>query len=692
MHTSKLVLSAAALAVLARADPNDWVNPAYMQAAANHAPVGTTKAMQSILHQAAKSAKGGPWMLTNSTVFAPSGNPRDYFSWAPYHWPDCNWCNASHVNSTNSGPAAPAPTLADSGGQESDGSEEETESLRKRAAEGQAWDSRIPLDWTPENETSIDTDRPVGRSFNALSNFRRPVKRDHNVEGTPVSDVVSSEASPSSSTLQDASTAQPTAAGLPNDGYAHFDVKAPARSKPPPAAVTASRAAQAGADKGPQVSATKAPSSSSKAPSCTVSSTYVAPTATYSVCKYIRKDGQVNPDVRTLNASDYMGKVTQAGIMNALAWVLTKDGEYSRVSASYIDAYFASNTTGMSPNLNYGQIVRGPPGNQLGSFMAVVDLRGITRVANAVQILRQTAAPDWTLDRDRRMVVWAKSYLNWLQTSDIGKKSAAAANNHATFHANQIIALQILIGDYAGAKGTISTFFSTTFKEQITATGEQPFEAVRTHPYHYRAFNLEGLIVIAKLADQLGVNVWQAQSKYGATIQTAIDFTMKLDPKSEDVQEMVPHVMVAAVAYGDPKGKYIAWIKATLPEYDTKTYWAWNQIGAFTASPTSAKKPKAKRSQIFVQPDNASEPLEEENEEVKPVAGSLQKVELQPLPVSYIPAVEDFNHLEPPLSLVKRLTARATRLFARSSNSTGTISSDWAAVLRSREGNNFGQA
>jgi len=195
------------------------------------------------------------------------------------HWPDCNWCNASHINSTNSGPAAPAPTLADSGTQTSDATEEETDSLRKRAAEGQAWDSWVPLAWTPENETSVDTDRPVGRSFNALSNFRRPVKRDDDVEGTPVSLVLSSE---SSTSIQDASIAQPTAAGLPSDGYAHFDVKAPAKSKPPPAAVTASRAAQAGADKGPQVSATKAPSSNSQAPSCTVSSTYVAPTASES--------------------------------------------------------------------------------------------------------------------------------------------------------------------------------------------------------------------------------------------------------------------------------------------------------------------------------------------------------------------------------------------------------------------------
>ena len=239
-----------------------------------------------------------------------------------------------------------------------------------------------------------------------------------------------------------------------------------APSKPPPAAATASRAAKAGVDKGPQVSATQKPSSTSKSPSCTPSTTYVAPTASesefipsfppfmrrlarrtsrdtklmrfthgaggqretaYSVCKYKQRDGQVNPDVRSLNSSDYMGKVTQAGITNALAWVLTRDADYSRVASTIIDTFFADNATGMNPNLNYGQVVRGPPGNQLGSFMAVVDLRGLTKVANAVQLLRQSNSPDWTLDRDRRLVAWAKSYLNWLQTSPIGKKSGTAA-------------------------------------------------------------------------------------------------------------------------------------------------------------------------------------------------------------------------------------------------------------------------
>lgn len=135
----------------------------------------------------------------------------------------------------------------------------------------------------------------------------------------------------------------------------------------------------------------------------------------------------MNPDVRVLNSSDYMGKVTQAGITNALSWVLTKDPDYSRTASSFIDIFFADNTTGMNPNLNYGQVVRGPPGNQYGSFMAIVDLRGVTKIANAVQLLRQSNAPDWTLDRDRRMVGWAKGYINWLQTSLIGKKSGTAA-------------------------------------------------------------------------------------------------------------------------------------------------------------------------------------------------------------------------------------------------------------------------
>ena len=51
------------------------------------------------------------------------------------------------------------------------------------------------------------------------------------------------------------------------------------------------------------------------------------------------------------------------------------------------------------------------------------------------------------------------------------------------------------VGDTKGATTTLSSYFKKQFLDQIAASGEQPFEAVRTRPYHYRAFNLEAMIV-----------------------------------------------------------------------------------------------------------------------------------------------------------------------------------------------------
>ena len=72
----------------------------------------------------------------------------------------------------------------------------------------------------------------------------------------------------------------------------------------------------------------------------------------------------------------------------------------------------------------------------------------------------------------------------------------------------------MLVNDTTSATATIQKYFSTLYKNQINATGEQvravsrdesylhpltyrpqPFEAVRTRPYHYRSYNLAAMIV-----------------------------------------------------------------------------------------------------------------------------------------------------------------------------------------------------
>lgn len=51
------------------------------------------------------------------------------------------------------------------------------------------------------------------------------------------------------------------------------------------------------------------------------------------------------------------------------------------------------------------------------------------------------------------------------------------------------------MGDKDGAAAAISEFFKGIYLKQIVKSGEQPFEAARTRPYHYRAYNLAAMIV-----------------------------------------------------------------------------------------------------------------------------------------------------------------------------------------------------
>jgi hypothetical protein len=93
--------------------------------------------------------------------------------------------------------------------------------------------------------------------------------------------------------------------------------------------------------------------------------------------------------------------------------------------------------------------------------------------------------------------------------------------------------------------------------------------------------------VNAKLGDQLGLNMWTAKSRYGATIQTATNFLMATNPGSEDITELYPHVASVAAAYGDPTGKYLAFLQQGDPDYASKPYWFYSQPAALRGAPAA---------------------------------------------------------------------------------------------------------
>ena len=68
-------------------------------------------------------------------------------------------------------------------------------------------------------------------------------------------------------------------------------------------------------------------------------------------------------------------------------------------------------------------------------------------------------------------------------------------SNHGSFYFNQIAALKIVVGNNSGAVDVLGEYFDGIYKNQINADGEQPLEAERTRPYHYRAYNLAAMLV-----------------------------------------------------------------------------------------------------------------------------------------------------------------------------------------------------
>lgn len=104
------------------------------------------------------------------------------------------------------------------------------------------------------------------------------------------------------------------------------------------------------------------------------------------------------------------------------------------------------------------------------------------------------------------------------------------------------------------------------------------------------------------MGDQLGLNFWTAKSKYGATIQTALDYTMSVNPKGEDISDIFPHVAAVAAAYGDPQGRYAAFLQKHVNDYQSQPFWFYDQSAALPNSPAGKTKKRSSDPMIFVNP------------------------------------------------------------------------------------------
>lgn len=306
---------------------------------------------------------------------------------------------------------------------------------------------------------------------------------------------------------------------------------------------------------------------------------------------YIRRDGERNPEIGKIPDHRTMDEMAGRVETLALAYFFTGNEAYAAKAAEMLRIWFLAPDTRMNSNLKYAQSVSGL---NTGRGIGLIESRSLTRVVDAIGLLESSHA--WTAADDRGLKEWFTQFLQWMQESANGRAESAAKNNHGTYYDVQAVSFALFLGKTDLAVEILNTARQKRIALQIEPDGRQPLELVRTKAWSYSTGNLGGLMLLAALGDDVGVDLWHFRTPDGRSIPTALDYLVPfaLGEKKWSYQQLgewppqalYPLIRKAALKYPDRQYKaLLSKIPKVAPE---------NRINLLSPKPnepdTAAKK------------------------------------------------------------------------------------------------------
>ncbi|WP_260706465.1 alginate lyase family protein [Edaphobacter flagellatus] len=272
---------------------------------------------------------------------------------------------------------------------------------------------------------------------------------------------------------------------------------------------------------------------------------------------YIRRDGEHNPEIKKITDHDQLGRLGEDSRNLALAWYLTGNAAYADRAALLIRTWFLVPATRMNPNLEFGQ---GIPGINTGRGIGLIETRSLMPIADAAGLL--AGSPAWTAADQKGLTDWYAAFLKWMLDSQKGRDEDAAKNNHGTWYDLQVTDYALFLGRRDLAVETLTRAKLRRIAFQIEPDGRQPLELARTNGWGYSIGNLDGLMQLAWLGQQAGVDLWGFRTADGRSIRAALDFLIPYsEGKPWDYQQiggfhadaLLGCLQQAANFYHDPK-------------------------------------------------------------------------------------------------------------------------------------------
>lgn len=234
---------------------------------------------------------------------------------------------------------------------------------------------------------------------------------------------------------------------------------------------------------------------------------------------YIRMDGQRNPEISRIPDHANMSTVCDAVQTLALAYWFTGELRYAQKARDLLRVWFLDPDTRMNPNLEYAQAI---PGITNGRGFGLIETRGLVQVVDAIALLSDWDG--WTSQDQQQMQDWCRRFLKWMLESEKGKDEANAKNNHGTYYDLQVACLAMFVGEKDLAVKVLQDVGPKRIARQIEPDGRQPLELVRTRSWSYSIGNLWGLMSLAEVARNAGVDLWRYQTHDGRSIRKALNY------------------------------------------------------------------------------------------------------------------------------------------------------------------------
>lgn len=232
---------------------------------------------------------------------------------------------------------------------------------------------------------------------------------------------------------------------------------------------------------------------------------------------YIRKDGHVNPETTTEQSNlPQLIKMARRIELLSAAYRFTGNDIYARRALEQLEIWFIRPESSMLPHLEHAQLIRG---ENIGRSYGVIDGWWLVRVVDSIPLLTSSSA--WSSETDRGLKAWFTHYVNWLINSPHGMKEKSQHNNHGTWYDLQVITY----ADYLGWDSFIIQYLDTISRqrvsEQILFSGKQRYEKSRTRPEHYSIYNLYGLLRLARIARENGMDITEPDFLFSGSLHDA---------------------------------------------------------------------------------------------------------------------------------------------------------------------------